>query len=149
MSSLTSAGPPVGFRCDLARARLDRLARPAPRRPELDDHRHVAREDLGVEGRVGDLVHPSKCRREQAALDEARPRSARQRSTGTWSIASSDDRAAHLRLADAPVDEGDRDLDDREALPQHAVGRLDLEAVARAAIASRSIASSTSRGGST
>ncbi len=40
------------------------------------------------------------------------------------------DRPVHLRLADPPVDEGDRDLDDAEPGPQDAVGRLDLEAVA-------------------
>ena len=41
-----------------------------------------------------------------------------------------DDRAVHLRLADASVDERDRDLRDRETLLQRTVGRLDLEAVA-------------------
>src|SRR2546421_10208837 len=40
------------------------------------------------------------------------------------------DRAAHLRAADLAVDERDRHLDDAEARPQRAVGRLDLERVA-------------------
>ena len=59
-----------------------------------------------------------------------RPRSARQRSSRHLEHRLDDDRAVHLRLADAPVDERDRDLDHGEAGPQRAVGRLDLEAVA-------------------
>src|SRR2546430_178249 len=43
------------------------------------------------------------------------------------------DRAAHLRAAGFAVDEPDRNLDDAEARPQRAVGRLDLERVAAAA----------------
>src|SRR6188508_3408737 len=38
--------------------------------------------------------------------------------------------AAHLRAAVLAVDEGDRHLDDAEAGPERAVGRLDLEGVA-------------------
>ena len=40
-----------------------------------------------------------------------------------------DDPAAHLRLADAPVAERDRDLDDAGAEPRGPVGHLDLEHV--------------------
>src|SRR5512132_479511 len=40
------------------------------------------------------------------------------------------DRLAHLRAADLPVDEDDRDLDDAEVSPERHVGRFDLEGVA-------------------
>src|SRR6478736_892839 len=40
------------------------------------------------------------------------------------------DVAAHLRVADLPVDEGDRDLDDVVAGLDGAAGQIDLEAVA-------------------
>ena len=61
MSSVTSLTRPSDPRGDLGQGRLDRLARPAPRRPELDDHGHLAREHLCREGRVRHLcrgAHP-------------------------------------------------------------------------------------------
>src|SRR6188508_1780738 len=61
---------------DLQEQRLDRLARPTPRRRELDEHRDIRLEDLGGERRVRDVEHYTL------------PRSAFQRSTGTCRIAS-------------------------------------------------------------
>jgi hypothetical protein len=42
---------------ELLQDRLDRLARLAPRRPEVDDRRAGCADDLVVEIRVGDLSH--------------------------------------------------------------------------------------------
>ena len=57
--------------------RLDRVARSAPRRPEVDDHRHRRPEDVLLEPCPSHQVHGYSL-----------PVSARSRSSGTFSIAS-------------------------------------------------------------
>ena len=62
MSSLTSRSRPSEAADDLLQRRLDRLARTAPGRPELDDHRDLARENVLGERCVGYFLHASKCK---------------------------------------------------------------------------------------
>ena len=61
---------------ELLEDRLDRAARPAPRGREVDEHGNLGFEHVPGEARVGRVDRHS------------RPRSAFQRSTGTWCIAS-------------------------------------------------------------
>ena len=102
---------------EVGEERLDRLARPAPRRGELDEHRHVGR-------------RTSRRTSRRSVDDHSRPRSAFQRSTGTCRIASTTIPPLIFDSPDPAVDERDRDLDHAEPGPERAVGALDLEPVA-------------------
>ena len=75
MSSRDEPQPAVVLALEVDEERLDRAARPAPRRGEVDEHGHVGAQHVVLEARV-------------RRLDHSRPRSAFQRSTGTWRIAS-------------------------------------------------------------
>ena len=97
--------------------RLDRLARLAPRRPEVDDRHAAGADDLLLERRVGDLSHKL-------------PLSAARRSSGTFQIASSTIERDIFEPPDLAVDEADRDLAHAKAAAQRAIGQLDLEGVA-------------------
>ena len=69
-------------------------------------------------------------RRSAHTTMHSRPAARAVASPAPASAASSDDRAGHLRLADAAVAEDDRHLDHAEAGADGAVGGLDLERVA-------------------
>src|SRR5436190_19207532 len=72
----------VCLRLQLLQDRLDRATRPAPRRPEVEDDRHVALEHVALERLVGYLEHGARVARYR------RPAIAASRSAGTLQIAS-------------------------------------------------------------
>ena len=84
--------------------------------------RGLGLQDLLLEGRVGQLVHKSNATAASRAPGAA--------VVGTFQIASSTMPRLIFEPPALPVDEGDRHLDDTEAGPERAVGRLDLEGVA-------------------
>ena len=136
-SSLTNLIRPSCSASSCARIGSTALARArttAPRSRRRPASRPAA--TLLLEGLVGELEH--------AVESTAVPCSAGGRSSGTFQIASSTIARLIFEPPALAVDERDRHLDDAEAGPERAVGRLDLERVARAtSIASRSIVSST------
>ena len=122
----------LGGRVELLERRLDRLARAAPGRPEVDDDRRAGLQHLGVEGLVGDGAHARTL--------------ARRRSSGTRHTASSMIRRLIFECPTVAVVEDDRHLDDPEAAALRAVGQSRSGRRSPSAVtASRSIASSTAR----
>ena len=122
MFSFANSTRPACSVGELARGPARPPCRAAPRRPEVDDDRPVGAAAPPLERRVGDLAHASRRYR--------RPASAGARRSGTFQIASSTIARLIFEPPDLAVGERDRHLDDAEAGPERAVGRLDLEGVA-------------------
>src|SRR5262245_5067142 len=98
---------------------LDRVARLAPGRPEVDDHGDGRGEHLALERRPVDHLHD---------LEPAGERSEPEQRDLPHRLGH--DRARHLRRARATLDEGDRNLLHPEAAAADPVRRLDLDRIA-------------------